>query len=271
MESNIVKKDEWATQVIGQDNPWTTQQIVTIRKQVAKNTNDSEFAYFLNVAKSLELNPFNKEIWCYKDNKNNLLIFAGRDGFLKKAQENPRFAGIRSCEICEKDDFSIDVANNKIHHKITGFGAERGRIKGAYAIVFVKGGEPTIELADFQTYNKGRFTWSTHPAEMIKKVAETHALKKAMGITGIISEHDYDIRNNVAVPMSLNAPKSIMEEVEILRRDIDSGMTDQEWIERVCQTEIQRNMPATAGEKDHIFQVMKEYDLDTAEKIPNNI
>lgn len=172
---------------------WTDVELATIQSTCAKGTSKVELAYFLSLAKSVGLNPFNKEIWCYKDNKGNLLIFSGRDGFLKKAQQNPAYNGIRSSEVCENDEFGIDIANNVIHHMIKI--GDRGKIVGAYAIVFRKGGEPTVEWAEFKTYNKGQYTWSTHSAEMIKKVAECHALKKAFGITGISVEYEYDTKN----------------------------------------------------------------------------
>lgn len=173
---------------------WSDVEIATIQSTVAKGTTKVELAYFLSLAKSVGLNPFNKEIWCYKDNKGNLLIFSGRDGFLKKAQENSAFNGVRSSEVCENDEFGIDIANNVINHTIKV--GDRGKIVGAYAIVFRKGGEPTVEWCEFKTYDKGYNAWKTHPAEMIKKVAESHALKKAFGITGVLVEYDYDTRNN---------------------------------------------------------------------------
>lgn len=173
---------------------WTDVEIATIQSTVAKGTSKVELAYFLSLAKSVGLNPFNKEIWCYKDGKGNLLIFSGRDGFLKKAQQHPAFNGMRSSEVCEKDDFGIDIANNVINHTIKI--GDRGKTVGAYAIVFRKDGEPTVEWCDFKTYDKGYNAWKTHPAEMIKKVAESHALKKAFGITGVQVEYDYDTRNN---------------------------------------------------------------------------
>jgi phage recombination protein Bet len=186
---------------ISENFGFTNEQVAVIQKTVAKNTTAVELAYFINVCKTVDLNPFIKEIWCYKDNRGNLLVFAGRDGFLAKAQRSPSFNGIRSSEVCEKDEFKIDIANNKITHE---FGLkDRGNIIGAYALAFRKDGEPTIEYVDFKTYNKGRAAWSTHPAEMIKKVAETHALKKGFGISGLQSEYDFDVkRNGVAVPIN---------------------------------------------------------------------
>jgi len=179
---------------------WSPEEVAVIKATVAKNTTDSELAFFLSVAKSLGLNPFNKEVWCYKDHQNNLLVFTGRDGYLAQAQKSPFYNGLRSSEVCKNDVFTMDIFNNKITHE---FGiAERGEIVGGYSVVFRKDGEPTIEYADFKVYYKGKkrsgdliysSPWNTTPAEMIKKVAEAHALKKAFGISGVQSVYDYDI------------------------------------------------------------------------------
>lgn len=178
---------------------YTSEEVAILKQTVAKGTTDTELAYFLSLSRSVELNPFVKEIWCYKDNKNNLIVFAGRDGFLAHAQKQKSYAGIRSCEVRENDTFKMDVFNNKITHE---FGLDsRGKIIGAYAVAFRKDGEPTIEWADFETYDKKYNTWKTHPAEMIKKVAETHALKKAFGLSGVQSEYDFEVKNEVAIPI----------------------------------------------------------------------
>lgn len=181
---------------------YSAEEVAIVKSSVAKNTSDTELAYFLNVCKSVGLNPFNKEIWCYKDNKNNLLVFTGRDGFLSKAQSNPAFNGIRSSEVCVNDKFELDIANAKITHVSNG--KDRGAIIGAYAIAFRKDGEPTIEYVDIKDYDKKQFTWNTHKADMIKKVAETKALKKGFGISGVQSEYDFDVKNDIAVPIMLD-------------------------------------------------------------------
>lgn len=214
---------------------YTGAEVAVIQNTVAKGTTKVELAYFINVCRSVGLNPFVKEIWCYKDNKGSLLVFAGRDGFLAKAQKNPRFNGIRSSEVCKNDNFSIDIANNKIEHT---FGlAERGEIIGAYAIVFRKNGEPTIEFADFKFYNKGYNTWKTHPAEMIKKVAETHALKKAFGISGIQSEYDFQENNGIAT--ALNSPPITEYEQEQKRiNDFLLTVTKAEQLEQFENSEL---------------------------------
>jgi len=190
---------------------YTPEEIFVIQNNVAKGTTNTELAYFINVCKTMDLNPFNKEVWCYKDNKGNLLIFAGRDGFLSKAQKNPLFNGIRSMEVCVNDEFTMDVANNKIVHNPSF--KNRGDIIGAYCIVFRKGGEPTVEWSDCKVYDKGRHTWSSHKAEMIKKVAECHALKKAFGISGIQSQYDFEVQDGIAVQKSPESRHSAVAEI----------------------------------------------------------
>ena len=212
---------------------YSSEEVAIIKQTVAKGTTDAELAYFLSVAKSAGLNPFNKEVWCYKDNKNNLLVFAGRDGFLSKAQSNPAFNGIRSSEVKEKDTFSLDIANNKIDHKF-GVG-ERGKTIGAYAIVFRKDGEPTIEWADFATYNKGYNTWKTNPDEMIKKVAESHSLKKAFGISGIQSEYDFEVKDNVAIPIEF---KEVDELTELKKEYINIIDKQEKDFQIILKTEL---------------------------------
>ena len=222
-KTSLIELDVTETQKsISENFGYTNQEIAVIQNSVAKGTNKIELAYFIKVCKTVGLNPFIKEIWCYKDNRDNLLVFAGRDGFLAKAQRDKNFAGIRSSEVRQNDVFKIDIANNKITHE---FGIdERGEIVGAYAIVFRKGGEPTIEYVDFKTYNKGWNAWKTHPSEMIKKVAETHALKKGFGISGIQSEYDFQEKNNIVNPIQTEKPKNNpqMEDILIAINDADT-------------------------------------------------
>jgi len=182
---------------------FSPEEVAIVKANIAKGVNDSELAYFLNVCKTVGLNPFIKEIWAYKDNRGNLLVFAGRDGFLSKAQLSPTYNGLRSSEVREKDEYQADIPNGKIKHTFDF--KDRGAIVGAYAIVFRKDGEPTVETVEFSRYNRNFGAWKTHPEAMIKKVAETNALKKAFGISGIQSEYDYNVKDNIAIPAKREA------------------------------------------------------------------
>lgn len=177
---------------------FSNTDIDIIKNSVAKGTTDAELKYFLAVAASTGLNPFQKEIWCYKSG-NDMLIFAGRDGFLANAQRKSDFKGIRSAYVCEGDKFKMNMVSGHIEHEFTQ--ANRGTIVGAYAIVKREGMDAFISWAAFSEFNKGFNAWKSNPGSMIKKVAEAHALKQAYSLSGIDSEHDYDFnRGTFAAP-----------------------------------------------------------------------
>jgi len=192
--------------------------ISILHRSVAKNTSISELAYFLSYAKGIGLNPLNKEIWCYKNNRDDVLIFTGRDGFLKKNKENPLYRGMRSSEVCENDTFSLDMIEGKIEHKITN--GERGKPIGAYAIVSIEGQRDTIKWLDFDEYNLKQAKWNTAPKMMIKKCAESAALKEAAGMTGIQSEESFAIKDNIAYSMDDMKKETVKEDKEAERLEL---------------------------------------------------
>lgn len=170
------------------------EEVAVIKNTVAKGVTNTELAYFFSVCKAQDLNPFLKEVWCYKDNKGNLIIITGRDGFLSKAQKHPRFNGMRSAVVRSNDEFSIDIANAKIVHNSNW--KEPGEIIGAYAIVFLRDGEPTITWVRMAEYNKGWNVWKTNPSDMIVKTAESRALKKAFGFSGLNVEEEWTVTSS---------------------------------------------------------------------------
>jgi phage recombination protein Bet len=173
---------------------FSAEQVAVIKNTVAKGTTDVELALFIYTATSTGLNPLIKEIWCYKDNKGNLLIFAGRDGFLKKAQQHPKYGGMRSSSVRENDICEVNIPAGTVNHMITNdSNTKRGKITGAYAFVYRKEEEPTLVWVDFETFDKGYNAWKTHPDDMICKVAEIRALKKAFGMSELQSELEWNI------------------------------------------------------------------------------
>ncbi len=213
-------QDESIAKISDQVEIWSEEQVKLIGATVAKGTSAAELALFLNVCKSVGLNPFNREIWCYKDHRGNLVMYTGRDGYLKIAQNNPTFNGMRSSEYCENDEISLDVPNGKVHHKIDPL-KERGAIKGAYALVFRKAGEPTLAHVDIATYDKENpnfvSPWKTHKASMIKKVAETNALKAAYGTAMIQSRHEFEINETEGRVVPIDHSGEVKSEIDKLQ------------------------------------------------------
>ena len=241
---------------IARSTDLTAEQVAIIKNTVAKGTTDLELAYFLNVSKSYGLSPFKKEVWCYKDARGNVIVFAGRDGHLAAAQKDRRWNGISSSEVRENDNFTMDIPAGKVNHT---YGMkDRGKIVGAYAICKPRGCEiATIEWVTMEAYDKGHSTWKSDPAAMIKKVAETHALKKAYGLSGLASEYDFEVVNETAYPANIEGLPDITK-VSYVEGLIKSSTYDHEW-----QARKTREIPAmNHAELDELIGNLQVNQLD---------
>lgn len=199
--------------ISGAFGDWTPEEVAIIKATVAKNTTNQELAFYLRKCVGAGLDPFNGEIWCYKNGRGDLVIFAGRDGFKKKAEQNPQFVGCNSMEVRQNDHFVMDAANGTIEHTF-GFGKGqegRGEIVGAWALVTMANGFRNVEFVGMAEYNKGISAWKTNPSAMIRKVAETNAYKKVAGLAGVQSEYDFKIVDEVAIPVDQTKPLAIEE------------------------------------------------------------
>lgn len=223
-----LEKQTFTYEMLEQSTGYAKDLMLVLQKTVAKNTSPAEFAYFLNVCKSSGLNPLNKEIWCYKDGQGNLIVFTGRDGFLKKNKEMPSFLGMRSSEVCENDEFEIDMISGEVKHKFKA--KDRGVLLGGYCIVWHKDKKDVVKWLDIEEFNLNQAKWKTSPKMMIKKCAESHALKEACGMTGIQAEEGFVVKNGVAssiVPSSevSNDEKTVNKEEERLMLLIEGAPT----------------------------------------------
>lgn len=235
---------------------FTPEEVAILKNTIARGATDLELSYFLNVAKSYDLSPFKKEIWFYKDSKNNMIVFAGRDGHLAAAQKDPRWNGISSSEVRENDTFEMDIPSGTVNHKYSW--KERGEIVGAYAICKPRGCElATIEWVTMEAYNKGYNTWKSDPAAMIKKVAETHALKKAYGLSGLASEYDFEIHNDRAYARDIDTQPTV-QQLSYVENLIRSSAFDHEW-----QARKEREITSMSNsELEELVDTLKSNQLD---------
>jgi len=167
---------------------FSSKEIETIRRTVAEKANDDEFRMFMHIAKSYGLDPFNGEIFFWKMN-GKPTIMTSRDGYLKIADSHPSYDGLVSDVVRANDVFKRERDN--INHE---YGADRGDIIGAYALVYRKDRRyPVYVFAPFKEYNAGTRVWAKYPSAMILKVAESMALKRAFTVSGLVSREEMDV------------------------------------------------------------------------------
>lgn len=164
-----------------QINIWKTQkEIDDVRKTCANGLNDTEFKLFVQIAKGTGLNPFLREIWAVKYDKDKPAnIFISRDGYRKSAQRHPMYESHDVDAVYSNDIFEVN--NCDITHKYDL--KDRGELVGAYCMVKRKNSmKPVYVFVELKEYSSGRSLWNKatgKPATMIKKVAESQGLRMA--------------------------------------------------------------------------------------------
>lgn len=148
-----------------------------IKDIVAKNLNDEQTKVFFYTCQALGLNPLVNEICAvtYKDRdgKSTMSIQVMRDGFLTIAHRSGKFAGLESgVNVVDIDGKPSLVGWAKVYHK-------------DFTV-------PVYQEADFGEYNTGRNLWTSKPRTMIKKVAESMALRKAFNVNGVYAPEEME-------------------------------------------------------------------------------
>lgn len=189
------------------------QKMNIIRNTICKGLDFLETCFFLNHASNVKLNPFNKEIWAWKDRHGKIVSTASEAGYRVNAERHPDYAGIKFGVIFEGDNFKFNFVDpDKVVH-------ERDAIKtgtpiGAWAIAYRKGLPPIGAVSNFLEYSKtGSNSWINNPSDMIAKVARTKALSVQFPISGVIPE--FEVVTKDGLPDYLNHTKGEESQEEL--------------------------------------------------------
>ena len=166
------------------EKKWTEKEITLIKNIAAPKCNDEEFQLLLYQARTYKLDPLLKQIWAVKYQEGKpASIFVGRDGFLSIAHQSGQFDGMES---------GVDGA---------------GETMQGWARVFRKDMAHPFEVAvALIEYNKKQGNWTSMPRTMIRKVAESQALRKAFNISGVYSPEEME---DTPTPIVKPEPKEI--------------------------------------------------------------
>lgn len=151
------------------------KKIEEIRKLFAPTLTETEFQFFVGLGKATGLNPFTREIWSVKYDKNApAQVFIGRDGYRKAAQAHSEYDFHQADAVYENDEF--EVVNGEVKHKYSL--KDRGSLVGAYCVAKRhKSSRPMYVFVELKEYSTGRSVWKDKPATMAKKVAESQCLR----------------------------------------------------------------------------------------------
>lgn len=158
---------------------FSPEEQLVIKETVAKTLNPAQTKIFFYTCQALGLNPLLNEIACitYKNhqtNESSMSIQVMRDGFLTIAHRSGKFAGLESGVNMSEDGKTIISGWAKVYHK-------------DFQV-------PVSQEADFEEYNAPfrNPLWKTKPKTMIKKVAESMALRKAFNVSGVYAPEEIE-------------------------------------------------------------------------------
>jgi phage recombination protein Bet len=167
---------------------FSPEEKTAIVETVAKNLSLEQVNIFFYQCQALGLNPLINEICAvpYKDRKTGkttLSIQIMRDGFLTIAHRSGKFAGMKS-----------GVKDHPLHIVKEGEVAKTRYV--GWAKVYHKDFKfPVYQEADFEEYDNSErnLLWKTKPKTMIKKVAESMALRKAFNVSGVYASEEMEL------------------------------------------------------------------------------
>lgn len=162
-----------------------------VKKLFAPNLTNIEFSMFVQMGKATGLNPFLREIWAVKFGNNPAQIFVGRDGYRKSAQSYPKYDYHYAEAVYSNDYFKSQDGVYQHEFNLR----DRGELVGAFCNVKRKdSSRPISVFVEFREYDLKQSIWKTKPATMIKKVAESQALRMAFQekFAGTYEENELD-------------------------------------------------------------------------------
>ena len=127
-----------------------------------------EHRFFFEICKSRDLNPFTKEVYFIKYGSQNAAIVIGVDTFISRANEHHDYMGFKSGWIV------INAEGVAVRTEIP-----HGKLYGAWCEIHRKDKVTLTQTVVFSEYSTGKNRWQSAPFQMIDKVAQATAHRKA--------------------------------------------------------------------------------------------
>lgn len=197
-----------------------------IRKQFfPPNATDIEMKYCMSVAEKFNLNPILKQIFFIarrSKGENGAWIdkiepLAGRDSFLTLAHRSGKFAGIET---------TTEVKPTA--KLINGEWEQKNDLTATCKVYRSDMDRPVIVEVAYSEYvqktSAGEITkfWKEKPETMLKKVAESQALRKAFDITGLYAEEEIKVDEPKEIETEIiPQPDPFVEEPKTNKVNID--------------------------------------------------
>ena len=200
----------------------------TVKNYIAPGATDQEVLYFIELCKAQKLNPFVRDAYLVKYGNQPAQIIVGKDVFLKKAGENPYFDGLKAGIVVV--DKNGEVKEREGSLKVPG-----DELIGGWCEVYLKNREyPTKCLVSLEEYIQKKkdgtvnSMWSSKPCTMIRKVAQSQALREAFPneLRGLYEKEEMGIDTKLPEKEIIPGMASTKQKNKIMAMASQKGLYD---------------------------------------------
>ena len=240
----------------------------TVKNYIAPGATDQEVLYFIELCKAQKLNPFVRDAYLVKYGSQPAQIIVGKDVFLKKAGENPNFNGLKAGIVVV--DKNGDVKEREGSLKVPG-----DELIGGWCEVYLKNREyPTKCLVSLDEYIQKKkdgtvnSMWSSKPCTMIRKVAQSQALREAFPneLRGLYEKEEMGIDTKLPEKEIIPGMASTKQKNKIMAMASQKGLydfnnpKDIKELECFCTSNGYDLKHLKFEEADEVLQLLIEYD-----------
>lgn len=188
--ANDLETKECTFEVHGEEVKLTGNTVKNYLTRGNDSVTDQEVVMFINLCKYQKLNPFLNEAYLVKFKGSPAQIITSKEAYMKKAEKNEEFDGMKAGLIIEREGQILEVEGS--------FTIEKDKLLGGWAEVHRKDRKyPYISKVSLDEYNKGQSTWQKIPKTMIRKVAIVQALREAFPLDlGALYTEEESIQDN---------------------------------------------------------------------------
>lgn len=160
---------------------------------------DQDVLMFIELCKAQKLNPFVRDAYLVKFGNQPAQIIVGKDVFIKRASEHPNFNGMKAGIV-------ILDKNGDIKEREGALKLKEEELVGGWCEVHLKDKDfPVKSVVSFEEYaqkkNDGTLNsmWSSKGATMIRKVAQSQALREAFPneLRGLYQQEEMGTENKL--------------------------------------------------------------------------
>lgn len=200
----------------------------TVKNYIAPGATEQEVLMFIELCKAQNLNPFVRDAYLVKYGSQAAQIIVGKDVFIKRASENPNFDGMRAGIVVLTKDGQIQEREGAL--KLPG-----EQLVGGWCEVYLKDKKhPTKSIVSFEEYaqktKEGKLNsmWSSKGATMIRKVAQSQALREAFPkeLRGLYQQEEMGIEQKLPEKEVVPGMASTKQKNEILAMANLKGLYD---------------------------------------------